>query len=117
MIAGGIGITPFLSIIRDMADNSNSFTEPTKLLYIDSNNEFIYKDEFNKISDENNFIIEYINQREELTKSIEIFISKNKNNASYFIVGSPKMTKSIITFLKNNHIKRKNIIKDNFIGY
>ncbi|HKK94838.1 MAG TPA: FAD-dependent oxidoreductase [Anaerovoracaceae bacterium] len=117
MIAGGIGITPYKSIIKDIMASSNNYPQIVHLLYIDSKEEFIYQQELNKASNDNGVIIDYIKQREDLSKSIETFISKYENDANYFIAGSPQMIKSITALLRQHNIKNKNIIKDSFIGY
>ena len=85
--------------------------------YIDSKEEFIYRDAFNKAAENNQLSVEYLSKREDLTESIEKFVKNYKNNGNYFIVGSPNMTKSISALLKNHGINKKNIIKDMFIGY
>lgn len=117
LIAGGIGITPFKSIVKNSNGSSKVVTEKLHLLYIDSREEFIYQDDFNKAADNNQFSVEYISKRDALTESIEEFVQNYKNNGNYFVVGSPNMTKSISALLKNHNINKKNIIKDTFIGY
>lgn len=117
LIAGGIGITPFKSIVKSSNESSKIVPERFHLLYIDSKEEFIYRDAFNKAAENNQLSVEYLSKREDLTESIEKFVKNYKNNGNYFIVGSPNMTKSISALLKNHGINKKNIIKDMFIGY
>jgi NAD(P)H-flavin reductase len=45
------------------------------------------------------------------------YVEKHKNNSLYFISGNPKMVKEFRIKLKDNGIKRKNIINDSFRGY
>ncbi len=117
LIAGGIGITPFKSIVKYSNGSSRIVPEKLHLLYIDSKEEFIYQNDFNKAAENNQLSVEYLSKREDLTESIEKFVKNYKNNGNYFIVGSPNMIKSISVLLKNHEIKKKNIIKDTFIGY
>ena len=50
LIAGGIGITPFRSIIKQMEMTGNCIETPIQLLYLDSNKSYIYKNELDEIA-------------------------------------------------------------------
>ncbi len=116
-IAGGIGITPYRALLKEQISNTGKKLHSIDLLYLDSSQNYIYKDEFDKISDDQNITIKYLIKREDLSVEMQKFIIKHKNEANYFVVGSKKMTKSITEFLKSNDISKKNIIKDIFVGY
>ncbi|WP_423906564.1 hypothetical protein [Exiguobacterium marinum] len=47
----------------------------------------------------------------------EKYVQTYHNDGNYFVVGSSAMTKTIATRLKDRGIRKKNIIKDTFIGY
>ncbi|WP_215146091.1 FAD-dependent oxidoreductase [Exiguobacterium qingdaonense] len=117
LIAGGIGITPFKSIVRHVFHGNGMAPEKLHLLYMDQREEFLYKDEFDNMTDDNPFTVEYVTEREDLHVSVEKYVQTYHNEGNYFVVGSPAMTKSIATRLKDKGIRKKNIIKDTFIGY
>lgn len=117
LIAGGIGITPYRAILKDLMQHTDKIPSFIKLLYIDSSEEYIYKDEFDSISNDSEIIIKYLTKREDLTKEIVKFSSEYGNEGNYFMVGSKKMIQSTSKLLKEQKIKRSNIEKDTFIGY
>lgn len=109
MIAGGIGITPMRAILKDLEYKDRK--GKVKLFYIDSKREYVFKDELDKISNNNpKMNIIYLKDRKDLEENILDYIKKHKNNSLYFISGNPNMVKEIRIKLKDNGIKRKNII-------
>ncbi len=116
-IAGGIGITPYRAILKDIEANKREKPHYVKLLYMDSSKNYIYKDELDGMHNDSSIVIKYLDKREELNDEMDKFISEYGNNGNYFVVGSSKMTKAIIESLKQKNIKNKNIRKDTFIGY
>jgi len=111
MIATGIGITPYRGIVKEVTKSENS---KFRLLYLSKESDFIYKD---ILSCENNDLVECYNQRKDMLNSLDNLIENYKNNADYYIVGSPKVVKSIEQLIKEKGISRKNIRKDTFFGY
>jgi len=125
MIAGGIGITPFMSMLRDMRDNKNSI--PVTLIY----------------SNRNRAASAYIEELEEMTKSLPNFklvlltdeeTAKEKgkkyvdgdlikehiddiHSCKYMIVGPPPMVKGVKEALEEIIDNKENIIIENFSGY
>lgn len=116
-IAGGIGITPFRALLKDIDLNYKEAYDDIKLLYIDNKEEFIYTKELDEASKNSAIKIKYINNREKSNKEIQKFISKYNNDAEYFVVGSKLMVKTIKNLLKSKGIDKKNIKNDTFIGY
>lgn len=117
LIAGGIGITPYRAIIKDLTYSKEKKPNIMKLIYIDSNDEYIYKEEFDTLCNELDIKLSYLTKREELTKVIEKFVADNGNSGNYFVVGTKKMTDSITKFLKEQEIEKSNIKHDVFFGY
>ncbi len=114
-IAGGIGITPFRSIIADM--NFKKDSTPTTLIYSTSWRH-TYKSEFDEWKKLNpNLTIIYANTTEQVRSELEKLIEVHKNKAHYFISGSPMMITAISDTCKKNGINSKNIINDPFKGY
>lgn len=111
-IAGGIGITPFRAIVKQLEED-NGVEKQVRLLYLDSGKSFIYKDEFDK---QTSMDVNYLASRDELYQEMDKFITSNNNNAKYFIAGSKSMVESITSHLKTNGITKRNIKKDTFMG-
>lgn len=105
MIAGGVGVTPFRSILRD--SQSKSLNVPTTLLHISSQH-YLYEEDFRTLP------VEYIkgvraDLLTELTK-----IAKQKPNALYQLAGSPMFVQTTATHLRAKGIT--NIESDEFKG-
>lgn len=115
-IAGGIGITPMRAILKDL--QYKDIKGKVTLFYIDSKQEYMFKDELEKIKSGNSTInTMFLNNRNDLEDSILKHIVEHKNNSLYFISGNPHMVKEIRIKLKDNGIKKRNIINDSFRGY
>lgn len=117
LIAGGIGITPFRSILKQLETEGNAGGEQIKLLYLDSEKSYLFKDELDEIADKTSIHITYLDSRDALHQEISDFISLNKNNSKYFIAGPKTMADSISSYLQNNNVSKRNIKKDAFFGY
>lgn len=116
MISGGIGITPMRAILKDLEYRDTK--GEGMLFYIDSKQEYAFKDELDKIKSENPKIhIMFLKDRKVLEENIIAYVDKHKNNSLYFISGNPSMVKEIRSKLKSKGIKKKNIINDSFRGY
>lgn len=117
LIAGGIGITPFRSILKQVEAEWNEAEKQIKLLYMDSKKSYLFKDEMDEISNKTSIIVTYLDSRANLHQEIDKFTTLNKNNGNYFIAGPRSMVDSISTYLQNYHVSKRNIKKDAFYGY
>ncbi|OLS33878.1 FAD-dependent oxidoreductase [Bacillus sp. MRMR6] len=117
LIAGGIGITPYRSILKQIEAEGNGNDKPIQILYYDSNKSYIYKDELDGVAVNTSINITYINSRNDLHQEIDKFTSLNTNEGKYFIAGPKSMVNSISSYLQNNNISKRNIKKDSFFGY
>ena len=97
-IAGGIGITPFRSMIKEIDISKQKFNGIIKLLYINSSDSFLFGEEFKAMDNEKT--------------STEFFTDK-------LVMGNriKQMTTSIKQMLIELGVKKKNIKTDTFIGY
>ena len=113
-LAGGIGITPFRSIVADLTHKQS----PVKLtlIYSARDNLYTYKTELESWRAQNpNIEIIYTVTPEEVNAELDKQIANHQNNAYYFISGPPKMVESLRNGLRSKGIK--NIVSDPFKGY
>lgn len=116
-IAGGIGITPYRSLILNAIKNKGEGYPQITLLYSDTAGEFVFKKELDDITLNNSFIrIEYLNGRQELQGAMKRAVDEYKNEGIYYISGPSSMIKSIKQQLREMGIASKNIRYEPFIG-
>lgn len=126
-LAGGIGITPFLSTIRSLeVSNSLNLFIITLFAFFPTKKDLVFYDELKELEkkhktleviysltkevDEN---FEYGRLSEELLKRN----IKNYKEANYFITGSQSMVDSMFEFIKSIDVSEENIFKEDFPGY
>ncbi len=129
MIAGGIGITPFRSMIK-FALNS---VPGLKIVLLYSNktpDEIAFKKEFEELASthaENFSLVNTITQPEEALEWIgrigridETLIKEfveDLNEAIFYVCGPPKMVEAMVSLLKEMQIPSTNIKFEKFVGY
>lgn len=119
LIAGGIGITPFRSMLID-ADLSGEDIHATLLYANKSPDEVIFKDEFENLSKRlNNLEVKYIYSPTKISKDIinDSIGASKLENTNFYLSGPPEMIKTYKKLLKDIGISRKNIYSDPFMGY
>lgn len=117
LIAGGIGITPFRSILKQLEAEKTGDIKPIRLLYLDSKKSYLFKDELDAIANHTSIHVTYLDSQDSLHQEIDQFAASHQNNGTYFIAGPKSMVDSITTCLKNKHISKQHIKKDAFFGY
>ncbi|WP_075619173.1 FAD-dependent oxidoreductase [Paenisporosarcina indica] len=117
LVAGGIGITPFRSMLKQIEAEGNRVEKQIHLLYIDSNKSFIYKEELDAIANNPSISVTYLDSRDDLYQEIHKFTALYKNDGKYLIAGPKEMVDSTSVYLQNHNISKKNIKKDAFYGY
>lgn len=113
-IAGGIGITPFRSILMAISAGLMPNVE-LELIYAGKNNYYAFEGACRKLSEHPQITITYTNTIEEVNAAIDDATARNKNNATYFISGSPGMIAAIRGRLQKGRVTK--IINDPFKGY
>ncbi len=106
-IAGGTGITPFLSLFNDTS--FKEYSNPK--LYLGLKNEFynIYKNELEVALNINNSLkILFSYQNIDGNLDIESILNQNDVNSTYFISGPPTMIKNF-----KNYLLEKDVLLDN----
>ncbi len=117
LIAGGIGITPFRSILKQIEAEGNAGNKQINLLYLDSKKSYIFKDELDRIANNTLTNITYLDSRDDLLQEIDKFNSIYKNDGKYFIAGPKSMVESIFSYLQKKDVSKLNIKKSSFFGY
>jgi len=115
LIAGGIGITPFRSIVKKIEAEGKGNKKPIHLLYMDSEKSYLFKDELD--ADNASISTTYLDSRDNLHQEINKLANLYQNNGQYLIAGPKSMVDSISSYLQNNSISKRNIKKDAFYGY
>lgn len=113
-IAGGIGITPFRSIIKYALDKHLS--TPMTLIYC-SSGDFVFKEELDQWQKQlSSLSINYIDTNKEgRLKTIDTkYIIPN---TIYYLAGLPKMVDNLENILLKEGIDQTNIRTDRFDGY
>jgi predicted ferric reductase len=119
-IAGGVGITPFMSIIKDVAGKEAK--QHVTLLYGSrTENDIIFKNELENIKEDwlrkvfvlsndnsNNYEKGYIDK-----KIIKKYV-ENINNSLFYICGPEPMQKQVVKILKDLGVKKNNIKIESF---
>lgn len=113
-IAGGIGITPFISILRQL-DHDNKKVRIT-LLYSNKNKNVIFKKDLEKLKERNSELkINYIFSPDRIDKKLlNNFVNKN---IIFYVSGPDPMVEEIEKTLTTLGIDKEYIKSDYFSGY
>lgn len=123
-LAGGIGITPYYSIIRTYKKIKS--IRICLIVSFSSKKEIIFYDELRKIEKENpNIKIIYTLTKEKVSgfengridKEMILKYCPDYKRSEFFIVGSVAFEQNFLAILKEIGIKEKNIFSENFPGY
>ena len=111
-IAGGIGITPIRSILLSNKCRKHSYVG--ELIYSELDKCYPFKEELEALD---NLKISYAADIEPTQKLIIDAAKRNKNEAFYYVSGSPGFVKGISNMLKENGVDSHFIKFDIFAGY
>jgi len=115
LIAGGIGIAPFRSMIKEMFDMRAK--NDVQLIYLNKNDDFLFEDEFNEWKHLlPNISIEYVVTKDLKRKAREKLLHSLIGNTAYscYIAGPAGMVNSTSSLLEKSGVEAKNIRVDNF---
>lgn len=114
-IAGGIGITPYLSMVRFATKHGLTF--PITLLYANRNKESIAcLEELQDIANRN----KYFTLKNKFGKVDEQFIRqnvKNMQNCIWYIAGPPNMVDTVRNILLLLGVREESVLYEGFDGY
>lgn len=113
MIAGGIGITPYRSMIMSLIDKKQ--TRSITLFYLAQKNEFVYRSEFDQAK-HYGLTVHYVNQKlkpADLRAALDI----TKRKPEVYISGPPAMVRFYSGLLSDLGVARGSIRTDYFAGY
>lgn len=118
LIAGGVGIAPFRSMLKEMVDSSDR--NEVTLIYLNQNETFLFRDELDTWSKQlPNLSIVYISTKDLNRKKREKLIDSliKSPNQTFYISGPPGMVESNEHFLIDRGVKIRDIRIDSFGGY
>lgn len=118
LIAGGVGIAPFRSMLKEMHENRDR--NEVTLIYLNQNENFLFKDELDSWQKEMpNLSISYISTKDINRKKREkLILSLIKSpHQNFYISGPPGMVDSNEHLLIDNGISIRDIRIDSFGGY
>lgn len=119
LVAGGIGITPFRSIIKQIELGDRTNNRHIKLIYLDSSKSNLFKDEFDRIANKFDINLNYYNERENMNKELDKYIGSGSysTNCEFFVAGPKSMVEATTAYIQNQGISKRNIKKDILFGY
>lgn len=115
-IAGGIGITPFRSILKDL--NSKGKKIAATLVYASRDQNIVYKDELEALSKNNgNLKIHYVIAPELIDENKIKELVADLQKPIFYVSGPEPMVESLGNMLKQIGIPENHIKQDWFPGY
>ncbi len=115
-IAGGIGITPFRSILLESAHDKQPIN--VDLMYANRDDNFIFDDEFQAITAGNpNFRIHKFVSPKKIEEDDIKAVADKLDDPQYYISGPKPMVEAYDAMLKGMNIAEEKIHNDDFPGY
>lgn len=115
-IAGGIGITPFHSILKE-ANNAETKLNVT-LLYANRDKNIPYKEDFENFAKNNpNLVIHYVISPEHIDQNLIKKLIPDISKPIFYVSGPEPMVENLGNTLKEIGIAKDHIKQDYFPGY
>lgn len=114
MVAGGVGITPFRALLKQL---ENDVARPVELLHA-SLDYYLFDDELQAIALANDQItIHKAHSNQETNATLAALVTKYKGEAYYFLSGSKPFIRAMKKQITATGVKSRRIINDPFTGY
>lgn len=110
-IAGGTGITPFLSLFTH--ESFNEYLNPKIYLGFRTNAYNIYNDELSRSCNPSKFV-KLFNEDKDGVINIQSIANENSIESNYFISGPPAMIKKFKSKLIKNGVSERNVLTDDW---
>jgi propane monooxygenase reductase subunit len=110
-IAGGTGITPFLSLFTH--ESFNEYLNPKIYLGFRTKDHNIYNEELSRSCNSSQFVKSYIQDSDGVIDISQIFLD-NGSSSNYFISGPPAMIKIFKNALIENGVPTANVLTDDW---
>ena len=121
-VAGGVGITPLMSMVRFLRDTGDP--RPIRLIYLNrSEADIIFRDELERIQNEIDFRVVHIlsqpsadwqGERGRISREVLGRFMEGERGASCYVCGPPAMMESAIAHLRALHIAPGRIYSERF---
>ncbi len=118
LIAGGIGVAPFRSMLKEMADNQDA--NDVSLIYLNQSDTFLFGDELERWAAQlPNLSVTYIRTKDINRKKREKLIRSlvGNVNQNFYVSGPPAMVEANEHLLIDIGVQVRNIRIDSFGGY
>jgi ferredoxin-NADP reductase len=115
LIAGGVGVTPFRSMIKQMVDEGSKNT--VQLIYFNTSPSFLYKDEFDDWQQRlQSFQADFIATKDLKRKDRERLLNDliSDVDRQYYVSGPSGMVGSTVRLLETLSVDKRNIKIDDF---
>ncbi|MCA9392314.1 ferric reductase-like transmembrane domain-containing protein [candidate division WWE3 bacterium] len=119
--AGGIGVTPIMSMLRTM--HETGLYAPTVLIYANqTRNDIVFLDELNEIAEQGWLKIVHVLSKEQVEGYYSGYVSKeiyekevgNVKEKKHFVVGPDAMNKAVLGVLEELEVPKENIFTERF---
>lgn len=115
-IAGGIGITPYRSILKQLAHEDKQ--PEITLIYANRDQNFVYQVELEQLAEANpNLKIHYLADPERLSLAKIQELAPDLNSAIVYISGPKGLVKTLEKDLREAGVREDNLRLDGFPGY
>jgi ferredoxin-NADP reductase len=120
-VAGGIGITPFHSMLAWLAETHE--TRPIKLLYgVSTEDEIVFQDTFDKAGVRATIVVSqpsaaWGSERGQLSAELILGLEKPSEDTLIYVSGPEPMVEALEKDLKKAGIEKRQLVLDFFPGY
>jgi len=114
-IAGGIGITPIRSILKQIEAEGSGGARQIRLLYVDGERRFLFREELDRIAAQSALDVEYLDSRDRLYRELDRLADSYRTGGRIMVAGPQSMVRQLAAELRK--FPGRNLVKDAFFGY